>query len=137
MQLTRFDRWLRTRFVNETHIYTLREPPEIPPKISCEELPTSPGRQYRFRYVSRNPRAADALIKILKDNSQMFTTRIVDRKAWFVHLLAPERASATWRIVWIIISLFSAVEVGLCVRKLWANPEFQKNVQDALKTIRR
>ena len=39
MQLTRLDRYLRSRFVYETHIYTLRLPASIPAGTIAEELP--------------------------------------------------------------------------------------------------
>jgi hypothetical protein len=44
MQLTRLDRWLRERYVYETHVYTLRLPETVPAGVIAEELPESPGR---------------------------------------------------------------------------------------------
>jgi len=136
MQLTRFDRWLRTRFVNEIHIYTLREPPETPAHVSCQELPESPGRHYRFRYVSRNPKKAEQLIQTLKDNSQMFTTRVVDRNDWYVSYIAPKGKSFTWRVIWICLSLVTGVELMAAAKTLWANPEVQKNVYESIKILK-
>lgn len=135
MQLTRIDRWLRERFVHEIHVYTLSAPGEIPAGIVCEQLPESPGRQFRFRFVSRRPEPAQHLIAHLKHNNQMFTTRIVDRSAWYVPLIAPKDKSAFYWVVWTLISvagLFSATQ-GL--RLLWQNPEVRANVLDALKVL--
>jgi hypothetical protein len=136
MQLTHFDRWLRVRFVNEIHIYTIRQPPDLPKHILAEELPDTPGRQFRFRYVLRKAREADGLIETLKENRQMFTTRVVDRKAWYVPLIAPAGKSFTWRCIWIVISVISLAELRVVAMAAWSNPEFQKNLQESLKTLK-
>ena len=52
MQLTRFDRWLREKFVYETHIQTLRSPDSIPAGMRAEELPDAPGRRYKHLFVA-------------------------------------------------------------------------------------
>lgn len=136
MQLTRFDRWLRVRFVNEIHIYALRQPPELAKHVFAEELPEVPGRIYRFRYVFHDAKEAERLITILRDNSQMFTTRMVDRKAWYVPIIAPERKSVTWRLVWIVITIVIVSEGFLWVKSLWDDPGFRKNIEESIQTFK-
>ena len=90
MQLTRFDRWLREKFVYETHIHTLRPPESIPAGIRAVELPEAPGKRYKHLFIADSSKAADALIHQLKENSQMYTTQVVDRDAWFVPVHRPQ-----------------------------------------------
>lgn len=136
MQLTRFDRWLREKFVHETHIYTLRLPEEIPAGVLVEDLPDVPGRQYKHRFVARNPSVANALISALQENNQMFTTRVVDRDTWYVRLIAPKDKSVSWWLIWLILTVaagFGLVQLG---RKLWENEELRKNLTEALEILK-
>lgn len=135
MHLTRLDRWLRERFVHETHVYTLRPPDEIPAGLVCEELPEAPGRNFRFRFVARRPEPAAALITRLKDNNQMFTTRVVDRSAWYVPIIAPKDKSAVFWLIWSLISATIAIAATQGIRLLWHNPEVKANILDALKLL--
>lgn len=136
MELTRFDRWLRERFVYETHVYTLRPPESVPAGVIAEELPESPGRKFKHRFILRNDRAVEALIGQLRDNNQMFTTRVVDREAWYVPLIAPQGKSVTWWLVWLaftMVGVFGLVHLG---RLAWANPELRKNVTEAIEILK-
>jgi hypothetical protein len=135
MQLTRIDRWLRTRFVHEIHVYTMRPPAEIPAGIVCQQLPDTPGAQFRFRFISRRPEPAEDLISRLKDNNQMFTTRVVDRSAWYVPLIAPKDKSAFYWVVWTCLSAVVVFTATQGIRLLWQNPEVRANVLDAIKVL--
>lgn len=135
MQLTRLDRWLRERFVYETHIYTLRPPASVPAGVIAEELPESPGRKYKHRFILRSDSAVAALIEQLRDSSQMFTTRVVDREAWYVPLIAPQGKSITWWFIWLgitAVGVFGLVHLG---RIAWADPELRKNVAEAFEIL--
>lgn len=136
MQLTRLDRWLRQRFVYETHVYTLRPPESLPPGVIAEELPESPGRRFKHRFILRSEDAVTTLIEQLREGNQMFTTRVVDREAWYVPLIAPQGKSITWWFIWLAITgvaVFALVHVG---RTAWANPELRKNVQEAIEILK-
>jgi hypothetical protein len=133
MQLTRFDRWLRETLVYETHIHTLR-PVENPPKgIKVIELPDSPMQRYRHLYISRKSADADALIKLLRDNTQMFTTEVIERKTWFTPLVAPEGKSVTWRLLSTIVTVSIVLAVGLWVRNLLSDPKIREALHHALE----
>ena len=135
MQLTRFDRWLRERFVHETHIYTMRPPEELPRGVMGEELPEAPGRRFRHRYVARRPELAASLIESLKTNNMMFTTRVVDRSAWYVPMIAPKDKSITYWFAWTTITAVAVFGAVTGVRALWAQPEIRENVMDAFKVL--
>lgn len=136
MQLTRLDRYLRERFVYETHVYTLRLPASIPAGAIAEELPESPGRKFKHRFILRSDKAVASLIEELRSANQMFTTRVVDREAWYVPLLAPNGKSVTWWVVWAGVTaviVFGLIYVG---KIAWANDELRKNAAEALKILK-
>jgi len=136
MQLTRFDRWLREKFVYETHIQTLRSPESIPAGMRAEELPDAPGRRYKHLFVATDSRDADELIRQLKENGQMYTTKIVDREAWYIPFIAPKEKSVSWWLISMVLITISAFFALLYVKSLVEDPEFRKNAMDALKLLK-
>lgn len=136
MQLTRFDRWLRKKFVYETNLYSLRKPEVIPSGVTVEELPEAPGRQYRFKFSATSEKSANELIKIFAEHNQMYTTRIVDRSTWYVPFLAPKDKSVSWWCVWVVISMIAAFTMASGVRSLWNNQKFRENLNGAIETLK-
>ncbi len=133
MQLTRFDRWLREKYVYETHIHTLRPPESLPNGIQAMELPEVPAKRYKHLFVAKQSRAADELISQLKENGQMYTTQIVDCDAWYVPFLAPKEKSPTWWLISFFIISVSSFFALLYLKGLVEDPEFRKNFMEALK----
>jgi len=136
MQLTRLDRYLRERFVYETHVYTLRLPASIPAGTIAEELPDVPGRKFRHRFILRSDKAVATLIEELRSANQMFTTRVVDREAWYVPLLAPNGKSVTWWLIWAVVTAVGVLGVIHVGRTAWANVELRKNLGEALEILK-
>ncbi len=136
MQLTRLDRFLRERFVYETHVYTLRLPASIPPGTIAEELPESPGRKFKHRFILRSDKAVRQLIDELRNANQMFTTRVVDREAWYVPLLAPNGKSVTWWLIWASMTAVGVFGLIHVAKMAWANEELRKNVAEALELLK-
>lgn len=136
MQLTRFDRWLREKYVYETHIHTLRPPESLPIGIRTVEIPNVPGKRYKHLYVASSSKLADALIAQLKENSQMYTTQIVDRKAWFVPIIAPKNKSLTWWLFSAVIIAVSSFYALIYLKTFVEDPEFRKNFMDAVKLFK-
>lgn len=136
MQLTRFDRWLREKFVYELHIQTLRPPESIPKGICSIDLPDVPGRRFKHLFTTRSSKAADALILQLKQNNQMYQTQIVDREAWYVPFIAPKGKSVTWWLFSVIVIATVSVAVLLYVKGLLSDPEMRKNLLEALELLK-
>jgi hypothetical protein len=136
MQLTRFDRWLREKYVYETHIHTLRPPETVPPGIRAVELPEVPGKRYKHLFVAKSSKAADALIAVLKENSQMYTTQIVDGDAWYVPFIAPKEKSLSWWLISMGVMAVCAFFVLLYVKSLVEDPEFRKNFMETLEIMK-
>jgi hypothetical protein len=136
MQLTRFDRWLREKFVYELHIHTLRPPESIPAGIRAVELPDAPGKRYKHLFIASSSKAADELIRQLKENNQMYTSQIVDREAWYVPFIAPKEKSVTWWLFSVTVISISAFFVLLYIKSLAEDPEFRKNFMEALELLK-
>jgi hypothetical protein len=136
MQLTRFDRWLREKFVYELHIQTLRPPESLPHGIRVVDLPEAPGRRFKHLFIARDNKAADELVRSLKENNQMYSAQVVDRDAWYVPFVAPKEKSVTWWLfstAVIIVAVFFAL---LYVKGLAEDPEFRKNFGEALELLK-
>ncbi len=136
MQLTRFDRWLREKYVYETHIHTLRPPESVPLGVRTVEIPDVPGKRYKHLFVADSSRLADELIFVLKQNSQMYTTQIVDRKAWYVPFIAPKDKSVTWWLISTFIITAFAFALLIYIKGLTEDAEFRKNFMEALKLLK-
>ncbi|MFD0894104.1 hypothetical protein KBB96_02820 [Luteolibacter ambystomatis] len=137
MQLTRLDRWLRETFVLQTQIYTMRAVEPVPSGIRHEELPEQPGRRFKHRYTTAQSKIADKFIALLKHNGQMFTTRIVERQAWYVPYLAPKNnGSVTWFVVTSTCIVLGAIGLlGVAVR-LWQDPTIQMHLRESLQILK-
>lgn len=136
MQLTPFDRWLREKFVYQTQVLTLRPPPSLPKGIRAAALPGAQGVRYKFLFIAKSAKAADALIRQLKADGQMFMTRIVDRDAWFVPFIAPKGKSPTWWLISVVL-ISAAVLCALhYLKDLVEDPVFRKNFMKSIETMK-
>lgn len=136
MQLTHFDRWLREKYVYETHIHTLRPPESLPEGVRAVEIPDVPGKRYKHLFVASSSKAADALISQLRQNSQMYTTAIVDRSDWYVPFIAPKNKSVTWWLFSTACITISVICALLYLKGLIDDPVFRKNFTEALKLLK-
>ena len=136
MQLTRFDRWLREKYVYETHIHTLRLPESLPAGIQTREIPDVPGKRYKHLFVASRSTDADQLISQLKQDSQMYTTQIVDRNDWYVPLIAPKNKSVTWWLFSFMIISISVLFALAYLKTLVEDPVFRQSFMDALNIVR-
>jgi len=136
MQLTRFDRWLKSKFVFETHIYTMRQLAEAPKSVVLLKLPETQGQRFRFKYIARSEKAVDEIVDRLNSENMMFNTRVVDRKGWYVPIIAPDGKSFTWRVVSTVLISFTIAGVAYLGMWLWSNPEIRKMILDSIDTLR-
>ena len=136
MQLTRFDRWLREKYVYETHIHTLRVPETLPNGIRAVEIPEVPGKRYKYLFVAKSSKAADEFIAQLKENSQMYTTQIVDCDAWYVPFIAPKDKSLTWWLISVALITVSSFYALVYLKGFTDDPIFRKNFMEAVKLFK-
>ena len=135
MQLTRLDRWLKETFVYEIQVYTLRAAEIFPRKVRHLELPEKPGRRFKHLYTTSDPQAAEKLLISLKEENQMFTTKVIDKDAWYVQFIAPEGKSPTWYVVSAFLLMALATPVVIWVRSLLSQsgiyPEREGSIRDS------
>lgn len=136
MQLTSFDRWLREKFALETHVQVLRLPNHIPSGVQVVELPEIAGRRFNYLFIVKNTRIADELFSILKDESMMYNTQIIQRDKWYVRFIAPKNRSVSWTLVsWTIIMAIMAV-ITYGVIRLLKNPEIRDDLMEAIEILK-
>jgi hypothetical protein len=136
MQLTRFDRFLREKFVYQTHIQTLRPVELLPKGVHAVDLPDAPGKRYKYLYIAKSTKSADALISHLKENGQMYTTQVVDRDSWFVPFVAPKEKSVTWWLISTAVITTCVFFALLYLKDFVQDPEFKKNFMEALEVLK-
>jgi hypothetical protein len=100
------------------------------------EIPDIPGKRYKHLYVASSSKLADQLIAQLRENSQMYTTQIVDRDAWFVPLIAPKDKSVTWWLFSVVLISVASFFALPYLKSLVEDPEFRKNFLEAMKLFR-
>jgi hypothetical protein len=100
MQQTRLDRWLKEKFVLETHVLTLSEPPHVPAGVKLEPQELTMSNRFKFRMVVRDRRELERTLQALVDANQTFTTKVLQRKTVLRRVFDdPHGASFTWRMV--------------------------------------
>lgn len=110
MQQTRLDRWLKEKFVLETHVLTLSEPPHVPAGVKLEPQELTMNNRFQFRMVVRDRRELEATLQALNDANQTFTTKVQPRQTVLRRVLDdPLGSSFTWRVVGYAIGLGIAV----------------------------
>lgn len=114
MQQTKLDRWLQTRFVNETLVMTVREPPLVPKGIKVKDLPKTINSRFLFQMVIRDPKDLDAAIAELKKQSQTFTTRVRQRTGVAKFLFAHE-SGKSFTISFVSAILFASSMFSLVI----------------------
>ena len=137
MRLTQIDRWLRERFIYQTHVYTRRLPESgLPSQVTIEELEESPSRRYRYRLIVRAKRDLESLLTALRSGNQMFATRIVETDPWYRPIIAPKGKSFFFRTFWwMVITGMVAVGMGLGYR-IHSDEELRGEIMKSLETLR-
>ena len=101
MQLTRLDRWLKERFIYETHIFTLRLPEDgLPAGVVIDEVEQKKSGDYRHRLVIKDNNLAEQVIENLRENHIMHATHIVEGNRWYNKRISPKGKSFTF--MWIL-----------------------------------
>ena len=137
MQLTKLDRWLKERFIYETHIFTLRLPErELPSGVRVEDIEQNKGGDYRHRIVIKDNGIAQNMMQLLKEDHIMHAVHVVEGKNWYNQRIAPEGKSFTymWILRFISIILISAGAYG--VFKLAQNEELRNTIMDTIEELK-
>ncbi|MBT8043700.1 MAG: hypothetical protein KJO79_02015 [Verrucomicrobiae bacterium] len=137
MQLTKLDRWLKERFIYETHIFTLRLPEDgLPAGTSVSELEQNKGGDYRHRIVVKDNKLADQVIGLLRENHIMHATHVVEGKNWYNKRIAPEGKSFTYLWIFRVFALIGGCSAAYGVMKLWQNEALRTTIMDTINELK-
>ncbi len=137
MQLTKLDRWLKERFIYETHIFTLRLPErEAAQWCEIEDVEQNKGGDYRHRIMIKDNEIAQNVMKLLKEDHIMHATHVVEGKNWYNQRIAPEGKSFTYRWILRFISIIIAVAGAYGVFKLSQNEELRSTIMDTIEELK-
>ena len=136
MQLTRFDRWLREKFIYRTHIYTMRLPESgVPAQVLIEELEEAPTRRYRYRLIVNARQDLEILLAALRKGNQVFATRVVETNPWYKSIIAPKGKSFFFRCFWwavVVVAISTLLSLGYIVL---TNPELKAELIESLRAL--
>jgi hypothetical protein len=137
MQLTKLDRWLKERFIYETHIFTLRLPEcKLPKGVEIEDVEQSKSGDYRHRIMIKDNEIAQNVMKLLKEDHIMHATHVVEGKNWYNQRIAPEGKSFTYRWILRFISLIILSAGAYGVFKLSQNEELRSTIMDTIEELK-
>ena len=137
MQLTKLDRWLKERFIYETHIFTLRLPEEkLPSGVSSEDLEQNKGGDYRHRIKIKDNEIAQKVINMLKEAHIMHSVHVVEGNNWYNKRIAPEGKSFTYMWVFRFFALILACAGAYGVYLLSQNEELVSTINDTIDELK-
>ena len=137
MQLTRLDRWLKERFIYETHIFTLRLPEgDMPNGVTVTEVEQNKRGDYRHRIRIKNNKAADDVIALLKQNHIMHAIHVVEGKNWYNSRIAPKGKSFTYMWIFRFFSFIGICIAGFGAMKLLQNVELRSTIMDTINELK-
>jgi len=137
MQLTRLDRWLKERFIYETHILTLRLPEvELPDAVIVTEIEQNKRGDYRHRLTVKDNKLAADMIELLKQEHIMHAIHVVEGKHWYNQRIAPEGKSFTYLLIFRFLSLVGCCFIGLGIYKLAQNEELRSTIKDTIEELK-
>ena len=137
MQLTKLDRWLKERFIYETHILTLRLPEDgMPAGVIVEELEQNKRGDYRHRIMIKDNKIADDVMALLKQNKIMYAIHVVEGKNWYNHRIAPEGKSFTFVWIFRFFGLIGICSAAFGALKLWENEDLRNTIMDTLNELK-
>lgn len=137
MQLTKLDRWLKERYIYETHIFTLRLPQEgLPSGVVLEELDSQKSGDYKHKLIIQDNDLADDVLILLKNNKLMFATYVVEGKHWYNKRIAPDGQSFTYQWIFRIITVIVLCVVAWGIILLLRQPALIATIRDTIDELR-
>ena len=137
MQLTKLDRWLKERFIYETHILTLRLPEDdMPAGVIVKELEQNKKGDYRHRIMIKDNKIADDVMALLKQNQIMHAIHVVEGKNWYNQRIAPEGKSFTYVWIFRFFGVIGICSIGFAARKFWENEDLRNTIMDTIDELK-
>jgi len=138
MQLTKLDRWLKERFIYETHIFTLRIPDEaLPDGVTVHPMEENKGGDYNHRLIIKDNELAEYVVDLLKRNQVMHATHVMESKNWYNKHIAPKHnGSFTYKWILRFFSLVLVCIAGWGIYQLTLNEELVKTIKSSINEFK-
>lgn len=137
MQLTKFDRWLKERFIYETHIFTMRLPEDpLPRGVKVDELDENEHGAHRYMLTIASNATAERVIDQLKENHLMHKTHLVEGRHWYNAFIAPQGKSFTYRWIIRVIGVLMLASFFWSIYTLMQNQDWMKTIKETIKDFK-
>ncbi|MFK7910264.1 MAG: hypothetical protein AB8F34_06635 [Akkermansiaceae bacterium] len=137
MQLTRFDRWLKERFIYETQIFTLRIPEEgVPPGVKIDEVEQKKSGDYRHRITIKDNKIAEDVIQSLREDHIMHATHVVEANHWYNKHISPKGKSFTFMWILRFFTFCCMCSAGYGIYLLSQNEELVTTIKDTINELK-
>lgn len=137
MQLTRLDRWLKERFIYETHIFTLRIPEEgVPNGVEVTEVEQKKSGDYKFRLRIKDNKLAEQMVLTLKEQHIMHATHVVEGKHWYNRRISPKGKSFTYMWILRFFTFCGICSAGYGLYVLSQNEALMNTLRDTIKELK-
>lgn len=137
MQLTKLDRWLKERFVYETHILTLRLPEDkLPTGVVLQDVEQNKGGDYKHRLIVKDNDLAGQMVTQLKESHIMHAVHVVEGHHWYNKRIAPEGQSFTYRWIFRFITMIMLSAGAYGMFKLSQNEELRATIMGAIEDLK-
>ena len=137
MQLTKLDRWLKERFIYETHILTLRLPEGgLPSDAAVEDVAQNKGGDYRHRIIIKDNDIAEDMVKQLKEDHIMHAVHVVEGNNWYNRRIAPEGKSFTYMWIFRFITMLMVCAGAYGFFVLSQNEDLRATIMGAIEDLK-
>lgn len=137
MQLTKLDRWLKERFIYETHIFTLRIPEGgLPQGVEISEVDQKKSGDYRHRLVIKDNKLAEEVMQHLKEKHIMHATHVVEGDNWYNQRIAPKGKSFTFMWVLRFFTFCGICSAGYGIYLLSQNEVLMNTIHDTIRELK-
>jgi hypothetical protein len=108
MQQTKFDHWLRKKFVHETLIYCNTLPRGLDERFPIEEAAADQPASHRFRIRPWNDEALLELVERLRLEGITYAATIQDKSGPLARWLGQPGRSLTCEAIWFVLAVTGA-----------------------------
>lgn len=138
MQLTKFDHWLKQKFVYQTHVFTLRLPEQpLSREVFVEEIDVKKRGDFRYKLTIQDNKKAEEVMELLKNEHIMHTTRIIDKKSRFNRFIMPPGGkSFTFQLIGRIVVFTFICSLGYGVYRISKNETAMSLIRSSIEELK-
>lgn len=132
---TSLDKWLKERFVLETHLFTVHLPPRVPSGVKVRKLKKKEDGKFNYRLVARSSKKTDRLVRLLNDNGVLFKAKILEGGFGLVRFFVGGKRSLVFFLFWLTMGLACLVGVVILFLTFKDHPVLVSGFQDIVTLV--